>query len=73
MSLQYLLAVNAITVKGIYAHCENDGGWILGHLINGTQAEYVKVPFADNSLYHAPDSLPDEAVSYAFRYFTNWL
>lgn len=48
--------------KGIYAHCENDGGWILGHLINGTQAEYVKVPFADNSLYHAPASLPDEAL-----------
>ena len=54
--------VNVITVKGIYAHCENDGGWILGHLINGTQAEYVKVPFADNSLYHAPASLPDEAL-----------
>lgn len=48
--------------KGIYAHCENDGGWILGHLIDGTQAEYVKVPFADNSLYHAPQSLPDEAL-----------
>ena len=30
--------------KGIYAHCENGGGWILGHLVNGTQAEYVKVP-----------------------------
>lgn len=54
--------VNVITVKGIYAHCENDGGWILGHLINGTQAEYVRVPFADNSLYHAPESLPDEAL-----------
>lgn len=39
-----------------------DGGWILGHLIDGTQAEYVKVPFADNSLYHAPESLPDEAL-----------
>ena len=48
--------------KGIYAHCEKDGGWILGHLIDGTQAEYVKVPFADNSLYHAPESLPDEAL-----------
>ena len=54
--------VSVTTVKGIYAHCENDGGWILGHLINGTQAEYVKVPFADNSLYHAPASLPDEAL-----------
>lgn len=48
--------------KGIYAHCEKDGGWILSHLIDGTQAEYVKVPFADNSLYHAPESLPDEAL-----------
>ncbi len=48
--------------KGIYAHCEKDGGWILDHLIDGTQAEYVKVLFADNSLYHAPESLPDEAL-----------
>lgn len=48
--------------KGTYAHCENDGGWILGHLINGTQAEYVRVPFADNSLYHAPENIPDEAL-----------
>ena len=48
--------------KGIYAHCEKDGGWILGHLIDDTQAEYVKVLFADNSLYHAPESLPDEAL-----------
>lgn len=54
---------NVITVKkGIYAHCENGGGWILGHLVDGTQAEYVKVPFADNSLYHAPTSLSDEAL-----------
>ena len=65
IKLSYLLflhVVSVTTVKGIYAHCENDGGWILGHLINGTQAEYVKVPFADNSLYHAPASLPDEAL-----------
>lgn len=46
--------------KGIYAHCENGGGWILGHLVNGTQAEYVKVPFADNSLYHAPSNLKED-------------
>ena len=38
------LVANVITVKGIYAHCENGGGWILGHLVDGTQAEYVKVP-----------------------------
>ena len=56
------LVANVITVKGIYAHCENGGGWILGYLIDGTQAEYVKVPFADNSLYHAPTSLSDEAL-----------
>lgn len=35
--------------KQMYDHCEN-GGWILGHLINGTQAEYVRIPHADNSL-----------------------
>jgi alcohol dehydrogenase len=34
----------------MYSHCE-DGGWILGHLIDGTQAEYVRIPHADNSLY----------------------
>lgn len=39
--------------RGIYAHCR-DGGWILGHLIDGTQAEYVRIPHADNSLYPLP-------------------
>lgn len=46
--------------RGLYAHCEN-GGWILGHLIDGTQAEYVRTPYADNSLYHIPESIDDEA------------
>ena len=36
-------------------------GWILGHLIDGTQAELVRIPFADNSLYALPDGVPDEA------------
>lgn len=36
--------------RGIYAHCR-DGGWILGHRIDGTQAEFVRIPYADNSLY----------------------
>ncbi|OQP49807.1 alcohol dehydrogenase [Niastella yeongjuensis] len=45
--------------KGMYSHCE-DGGWILGHLIDGTQAEYVRIPYADNSLYHIPDNTADE-------------
>jgi alcohol dehydrogenase len=42
------------------SHCEGGGGWILGHLINGTQAEYVRIPFADTSLYLLPEGL-DEA------------
>ena len=48
--------------KGIYAHCEDEGGWILGHLIDGTQAEYVRIPHADNSLYHIPEGLSDDAL-----------
>ncbi len=40
--------------KGMYSHCENGGGWILGNTIDGTQAEYVRIPFADNSLYTVP-------------------
>lgn len=48
--------------KGIYAHCEDEGGWIFGHLIDGTQAEYLRVPHADNTLYHTPSDLSDEAL-----------
>lgn len=47
--------------KGMYSHCEK-GGWILGHLIDGTQAEYVRIPFADNSLYHIPEHADEEAL-----------
>lgn len=47
--------------KGMYSHCEN-GGWILGHLIDGTQAEYVRIPYADNSLYHIPAGADEEAL-----------
>src|ERR1700712_2959077 len=47
--------------KGMYSHCEK-GGWILGHIIDGTQAEYVRTPFADTSLYHIPGNADDEAV-----------
>ena len=35
------------------SHCAS-GGWILGHTIDGTQAEYVRIPHADSSLYHIP-------------------
>jgi Threonine dehydrogenase and related Zn-dependent dehydrogenases len=47
--------------KQMYSHCE-DGGWILGHLINGTQAEYVRIPHADNSLYRIPEGCDEEAL-----------
>ncbi|MDB5025282.1 MAG: zinc-dependent alcohol dehydrogenase family protein [Mucilaginibacter sp.] len=47
--------------KGMYSHCQ-DGGWILGHLIDGTQAEYVRIPHADNSLYHIPAGADEEAL-----------
>lgn len=48
--------------KGMYSHCSNGGGWVLGHLIDGTQAEYVRIPFADNSLYHIPAGMDQEAL-----------
>ena len=47
--------------KQMYSHCE-DGGWILGHLINGTQAEYVRIPHADHSLYLIPEDADEEAL-----------
>ncbi len=47
--------------KQLYAHC-TDGGWILGHTIDGTQAEYVRIPHADNSLYPVPDGADPEAL-----------
>jgi alcohol dehydrogenase len=45
-----------------YGQCLGGGGWILGHLINGTQAEYVRVPFADTSTYAAPPGVSEEAL-----------
>jgi alcohol dehydrogenase len=47
--------------KTIYSHCKN-GGWILGNSIDGTQAEYVRIPYADNSLYPIPTGEDDEAL-----------
>jgi alcohol dehydrogenase len=48
--------------RGMYSHCENGGGWILGNVIDGTQAEYVRIPFADNSLYAVPEGADEEAL-----------
>jgi alcohol dehydrogenase len=47
--------------KGMPSHCRH-GGWILGHIIDGTQAEYVRVPHADGSLYHFPEGGDEEAL-----------
>jgi alcohol dehydrogenase len=45
-----------------YGQCLGGGGWILGHKINGTQAEFVRVPFADTSTYAVPAGVSDETV-----------
>jgi alcohol dehydrogenase len=46
--------------EGRYGQCLGGGGWILGYLIDGTQAEYVRVPFADTSTYPVPAGVSDE-------------
>jgi len=48
--------------EGRYGLCTGGGGWIFGHLINGLQAEYARVPFADTSVYKIPEELTDEDV-----------
>jgi alcohol dehydrogenase len=63
--------VSCITACGTCRYCREGrggqclgggGGWILGHKINGTQAEYVRVPFADLSTYQVPDGVADEEI-----------
>jgi len=46
---------------GGYSHCAK-GGWILGYTIDGTQAEFVRIPHADNSLYAVPAGVDEEAM-----------
>jgi alcohol dehydrogenase len=46
--------------EGRHGQCLGGGGWILGYLIDGTQAEFVRVPFADTSTYPVPDGVSDE-------------
>lgn len=50
--------------QGLYSHClDPEGivgiGWIFGYMIDGTQAEYVRVPFAENSVYKVPEGMTD--------------
>ncbi len=51
--------------QGLYAHCLGEEGavglgWVFGHLIDGTQAEFVRVPYAENSLYRLPKGVSDQ-------------
>jgi alcohol dehydrogenase len=48
--------------EGRYGQCLGGGGWILGHLVDGTQAERVRVPFADTSTYRLPQGVTDEEI-----------
>ncbi len=42
--------------------CTGGGGWIFGYMIDGTQAEYVRVPFADTSTYKVPAGATDDEI-----------
>jgi len=46
--------------EGRYGQCLEGGGWVLGHTIDGTQAEYVRVPYADTSTFRIPGGVTDE-------------
>jgi alcohol dehydrogenase len=46
--------------EGHYGQCLEFGGWILGHKVDGTQADYVRVPYADTSTFRIPDGVSDE-------------
>jgi alcohol dehydrogenase len=61
--------ISCITACGKCEHCRrnmpshcDEGGWILGNTIDGTQAEFVRIPFADTSLYLIPENADDDAM-----------
>ena len=47
--------------EGRYGQCQGGGGWVLGHLIDGVQAESVRIPFADGSVHKLPEGVSDES------------
>jgi alcohol dehydrogenase len=47
--------------EGRYGQCQGGGGWVLGHLIDGVQAESVRIPYADGSVHMLPTGVSDEA------------
>ena len=54
--------------EGRYGQCLDGGGWVLGHRIDGTQAEYVRVPYADTSTYRIPDGVGRRGDPHAGRH-----
>jgi alcohol dehydrogenase len=48
--------------RAMFGQCLGGGGWILGHLVDGVQAQYARIPFADNGLYLIPEGLTNEQV-----------
>ncbi|MBV9819494.1 MAG: zinc-binding dehydrogenase [Solirubrobacterales bacterium] len=50
--------------RGMAAHCQGSGGlgWLFGHLVDGLQADYARVPFAETSVHQVPDGVTDEQV-----------
>jgi alcohol dehydrogenase len=48
--------------EAAYGQCLGGGGWVLGHLIDGVQAQYARLPFAETSTYLVPPNVQDEAV-----------
>jgi alcohol dehydrogenase len=47
--------------EGAYGQCRGGGGWILGHLVDGVQSQYARIPFADLSTYKLPEQVSDES------------
>jgi alcohol dehydrogenase len=47
--------------QGHYGQCLGGGGWVLGHLIDGVQAEFARIPYTDTSLYRLPATMPAES------------
>ena len=46
--------------EGAYGQCLGGGGWVLGHLVDGVQAEYARIPFADTSTYTLPEAVSSQ-------------
>lgn len=46
--------------RGRYGQCRGGGGWVLGHTIDGVQAEYARIPFADLSTHRLPETVSDD-------------